>query len=227
MIFIAGTGTGVGKTAVTGLLAHFFSSKGFNVCTQKWVQTGLSEDTPDIQIHDRWLGKKAAHILKGMESLRMPYAFQYPASADLASRLEKKKIDPGNLIRSVFDLRKSFNPLLIEGAGGILVPVTPELLFADLIQELNLPVLLVAANCLGSINQTLLTLSELKRRKISVLGIVFNQVSREKNEILKDNPLAAEHFSEVSVMGALPFTQKKKILLRAFQPMAERILNSL
>ena len=227
VIFIAGTGTGVGKTAITGLLAHFFSLKGFNICTQKWIQTGLSEDTPDIRIHDRWLGKEAVHILKGMESLRMPYAFQYPASADLASRLEKKKIEPEKLIRSIFDLRKCFNPLLIEGAGGILVPVTQNLLFADLIQELNLPVLLVSANCLGSINQTLLTLSELKRRKISVLGIVFNQIAREKSEILKDNPLAVENFSEVPVLGTLPFTKNRKILIRAFQPIAERILNSL
>lgn len=226
VLFIAGTGTGVGKTAVTGLFAHFLALKGFNVCTQKWIQTGLSEDTPDIHSHDLWLGKSAAP-LKGMESLRMPYAFQFPASPDLASRLEKKKIDPETLIRSIFDLRKIYNPLLIEGAGGILVPITHELLCVDLIQQLNLPVLVVAPNCLGSINQTLLTLSELKRRKIRISGVVFNQTAREKKEILKDNPLAVENFSEVPVLGTLPFTNNKKVLIRAFQPIAERIFNSL
>lgn len=226
VIFIAGTGTGVGKTAVTGLLAHFFAINGFRVCTQKWIQTGLSEDTPDIHLHDLWTGKES-ESLKPIQPLRMPYAFQYPASPDLASRLEKKKIDPEKLIHSVFTLKKKHSPLLIEGAGGILVPVVRNILFADLIQKLKLPVILVAPNCLGSINQTLLTLSELKRRKIRVLGVVFNQISKEKKEILKDNPLTIKKFSKVPVLGALPFTNNKKILIRAFQPLGKRILHQL
>ena len=105
VLFIAGTGTGVGKTQVTGLLAHFLASRGMSVCTQKWIQTGLAEDTPDIILHDSWLGKSASS-LKGLESLRMPYSFQYPASPELASRLEKKKTDPEIIRKATLELTK-------------------------------------------------------------------------------------------------------------------------
>ena len=92
-------------------------------------------------------------------------------------------------------LSKKFDFVIVEGTGGLLVPITEKTLLIDLVKELNIPVLLVAANRLGTINHTLLSSEALKRRKVKMLGVVFNSVSEKENALIsEDNPRIVKKF---------------------------------
>ena len=92
-------------------------------------------------------------------------------------------------------LARAHDLVIVEGTGGLLVPLDEKHLFVDIIKELDLPIILVSANKLGTINHTLLSLEALKSRKIRVLGVIFNNISRKENKlILKDNPKIVKKF---------------------------------
>jgi len=170
VIFIAGTDTGVGKTVITKLLARHLYAKGCDVVMQKWVETGVI---------------RSSAIFK----------FKLAASPHLAAKRERRKI---SIARIKSTLRKASHEhalVLVEGTGGLMVPVTEKILLIDIVKELDIPVLLICANRLGAINHTLLSLEALKTRKMKVLGIVFNTISnKEDNLILKDNPRVVKKF---------------------------------
>lgn len=196
-LFVAGTDTGVGKTVVTGLLGRTLRQAGCRVTTQKWVQTG--EDL-DIATHRRLIEEQGT-----IDPRRQPCRFTLPASPHLAAAAEKRRIDPARIESSLRALEKQFDLVLVEGAGGLLVPYSRRLLQIDLVAQFELPVLLVAANRLGAINQTLLSLEALAARKLRVVGVVFNQTDIEENAaITADNPKSVAGFSSASVLGILP-----------------------
>ncbi len=172
VIFIAGTDTGVGKTVITKLLAKHVSDSGLRVAVQKWVETGVTK-SPAV------------------------FKFKLPASPHLASRAEGKKINIARIISELKKASKASDIVIVEGTGGLMVPITEKKLLIDIVKDLDIPVLLVAANRLGSINHTLLSLEALKKRKMRIAGIVFNTVSRRANSlILKDNPKIVKKFSK-------------------------------
>ena len=206
-IFITGTDTGVGKTLVAGFLARYFTEKGLRTTTQKWVETGREE---------------------GAESDLTPYIFKYPSSPHLAARLEERSIDPGVIKEAHLRLRSEFDLVIVEGTGGFLVPINDEETIGDLVRELLLPVLIVAENRLGAINQTLLTVEALRARRLSAAGIVFNRLSAEGEElILEDNLRIVEKLTGVKILGELPFRADIDKLYDDFRPIAERILASI
>ena len=169
-IFIAGTDTGVGKTVVTKLLERRLLLKGYRIATQKWVETGV---------------KKSPAI----------FSFKLAASPHLAAKAEGKTVKIGKIKTALRKLTKKADFVIIEGTGGLLVPLTETKLLIDVVQELKLPVLLVAANRLGAINHTLLSIEALKARRMKILGVVFNNISRNKDKlILKDNPKIVKKF---------------------------------
>ena len=164
IIFVAGTDTGVGKTVVTKLLVRSLSLKGYKVATQKWVETGV---------------KKSPAI----------FAFKLAASPHLAAKVEGKTVGIAKIKAELRKLSKQYDFMIVEGTGGLLVPLTGTKLLIDVIKELKIPVLLAAANRLGAINHTLLSIEALKARRMKILGVVFNNIARSENKlILKDNP---------------------------------------
>jgi len=226
-IFITGTDTGVGKTVVTGLLGNYLNKKRIRVITQKWVQTGCHSFSEDIVKHLELMNKKRSYIENYIDEVA-PCILKFPASPHLAAKLENLGIDISSIEKSYKRLADDFETVLVEGAGGILVPVNEEVLVVDIVQKLNLSVLIVAENRLGAINQTLMTVGELKARGINILGIIFNQVSKEESEIvLKDNPKIVEKFSQVEVLGELPFVKKVEDLSEVFSDIGEKILKKL
>lgn len=180
VIFVAGTDTGVGKTVVTKLLARYLSDRGYKVAAQKWVETGVARS-------------------------RALYSFKLAASPHLAAKGEGKKIDVAKIKKALKTLSQKYDFVIVEGTGGLLVPLDGKTLFIDIVQRLKLPVVLVAANKLGAINHTLLTLEALRARKIETLGVIFNNVSNRENPIiLKDNPMIVKKF-----FGNIPITVLK------------------
>ena len=169
-IFIAGTDTGVGKTVITKLLARHFSDRGHKIATQKWVETGVRK-SPAV------------------------YSFKLAASPHLAARTEGRSIKIKKIKDALKKLSKNFDFVVVEGTGGLMVPLTKEKLFIDVVKELKLPVLLVSANRLGAINHTLLNLEALHSRKMKILGVIFNNISRNENAlVLKENPEIVKRF---------------------------------
>ncbi|MFA5097890.1 MAG: dethiobiotin synthase [Candidatus Margulisiibacteriota bacterium] len=204
-VFICGTDTAVGKTYFTGKIYNELLDKGINAVTQKWVQTGSKGFSPDIAQHLKMAGK-TKRAVKDIIDLVNPYSFKHASSPHLAARLEKKKIDVQKIKTSFKKLSKMFDHVIVEGVGGALVPLNKKTLVIDVVKELGLPAVIVAANRLGTVNQTLMTVEALKKRKIKILGIVFNNMQEDQDpKILKDNPLIISELAGVPVLGTLPY----------------------
>jgi dethiobiotin synthetase len=183
--FIAGTDTNVGKTTVTGLFARFLLQK-FRCVTQKWVQTGRDAD---IDQHLYWMGKSwndYAHYKKAM----CPYHFSPAVSPHFAADQCQSIIQEHVLTTAFNSLKKFFDCVLVEGAGGLFVPFSSTLLQIDVLERLKLPAILVVANRLGAINHTLLSIDALNTRNIPIKLIVLNQtIADTDSKIIKSNDL--------------------------------------
>jgi len=224
VIFVAGTDTQVGKTVVTGLLGHYLLKKGYRVVTQKWIQTGSAGFSADIDIHLRFMGKKRGDF-QGLFSSMMPYVFKFASSPHLSARLEKKKISLSKIKKSLKTLSLHFDFVIVEGTGGLLVPLNTRSLLIDAVKELDLSVLLIAGNKLGVINHALLALEALKRRKMDILGIIFNNISKDTDKrILKDNPGIVRKLSGEVMLGVLPWARNPYRLQNEFSGIGRKIL---
>lgn len=192
-VFIAGTSTGVGKTLFTGLLAKYLSQKGACVITQKWVQTGVASfKDSDVKKHWQIMGKDFSVYKK----YTLPYIFKPAASPHLAAKMCRKTISAAKIKKSLTYLSRRFDYVIVEGTGGLLVPLNKKVLMIDLVRDFKLPVILVAENSLGAINHTLLALEALKARRMKVLGVIFNRIKKEKDFISKDNPGIVSFFAK-------------------------------
>ncbi|MFH1191252.1 MAG: dethiobiotin synthase [Candidatus Omnitrophota bacterium] len=220
-IFVTGTDTGVGKSMVTGFLAKYLRQKGYQVVTQKWVQTG-SRESVDINLHLKIMGVSRSAI-KGYLDCVCPYVFKLPASPHLAARAENKKIQISKIKKSFKLLSLKFDFVIVEGIGGALVPVNEKRLVIDIAKELGLPVLVVAQNKLGAINQILMTLEVLKSRKMKILGVLFNNCPGQNKLILNDNPEIIKKMTQQKILGVLPWNKRFDLLYKKFLPIAARI----
>jgi len=206
-VLITGTDTGVGKTIVCRHLAAYMQSKGVNVITQKWVQTGCDQDD---DIKDHMLKPLPAwNRVQNIDTLRTPYRLKYPASPHFAASLEGVEIDIKVIEESHALLCKNFDLVLVEGSGGVLVPLTEKILLADLAARLKMAVVLVVSNKLGCINHALLSIEALRVRGIPILGSIFNRMDENGNEIiLRENLRIISLIAGVSVIGEMPFLRR-------------------
>jgi dethiobiotin synthetase len=226
-LFITGTDTEVGKTLVTGLLARLLTEKGIKTITQKWVQTGCTGVSKDIAMHMKLMAGDAKRMEKYLSDMA-PYVLEFPSSPHLAASLEKRHIDAGRIEDSFRRLAEDFDFVLVEGTGGVMVPLNDEEMIVDIVKRLRLKVLVVAENRLGAINQTLLTVEALKERNLKIAGIVFNRVSEKGHEIvLKDNIRIVESLTGEKVLGELHYSGDMQELYRKFLPIGEQIFKKL
>lgn len=170
--FITGIGTDVGKSWATGWLANKCIKEGKTVITQKFIQTGNVGRSEDIEVHRKIMGIPMTSEDK--EMLTAPEIFSYPCSPDLASKIDKREIDFEKIEAAAEELERKYDIVLIEGAGGIMVPLKDGYLTIDYIQDRNLPVVVVTNGQLGSINHTLLTLEAIRERGIELAEVIYN-----------------------------------------------------
>lgn len=181
-VFVTGIGTDVGKSYATGFLARELASRsGKSVITQKFIQTGNREFSEDIAVHRQIMGLPMQTVDK--LHITAPVIFSYPASPDLASRLDGKKLDLTQIDRASEALLSQYDYLLIEGAGGIMVPLEGDYLTIDYIRERNLPAVVVTNGRLGSVSDTLLTLSAIEHTGIELTALVYNS-HFDKDEVI-------------------------------------------
>jgi len=225
-IFIAGTDTSVGKTFITGLLGRFFTYKNYRVITQKWVQTGSVSFSKDIAKHLKLMGLQRTKIREHLKCV-CPYILKYPASPDLAAKMENKKINASKIKKCFYILQNNFELVIVEGIGGVLVPLNKNKLVIDVVAELKIPTIVVVANKLGAINHTLLTIEALRRRKIQILGLVFNNYKKTDSKILDGNILSIQHLTKEKILGIIPKIQNKTNLQKVIAPIGRKIIKKL
>lgn len=197
-VFITGTDTDVGKTFVSKWLCYHF-----NLAYFKPIQTGISEGK-DKDVIQEFCQKR---------TLSSVFELQKPLSPDQAARFENKVLDP-----SLIKLPHTHN-ILVEGAGGLLVPINDEYLMIDLIKELGLPVILVARSTLGTINHTLLSLEALQNRGIPILGIILNGPLNELNK------KSIEKFTDAPIVHELPRLDEEQLKQHLPSPLLQQLLS--
>lgn len=180
--FITGTDTDVGKTIISAMLV-----KGLNAYYWKPIQSGL-EETTDTEIVAQLTGLSNDHFLPET------YRFKAPLSPHTSSKLENIRID---LDRFNLPEIKGTNPLIVEGAGGVLVPLNETDLMLDLMKKLTIPVLIVSRSTLGTLNHTLLTIRILRESGLDILGVVMNGPKNTSNRE------AIEHYGNVRVVAEI------------------------
>ena len=172
VLFIAGIDTDIGKTYATGSLAKALCQRGRKVITQKLVQTGCKGIAEDIITHRSIMGIPLQQV--DNEGLTCPYVFSKPASPHLSSAIENTVIEPDLITANAHRLATEYDIVLLEGAGGLLVPITESLLTLDYIAEQGYPVILVTSGRLGSINHTLLSIEAIKARCLQLDAVFYN-----------------------------------------------------
>ena len=173
ILFITGIDTDVGKTIATGIYAKKLAEQGKRVITQKLVQTGCHAFSEDIQKHRNLQGIPLQQV--DIEKLTCRFIYPYPCSPHLAARMADKAIDLQAIHQDTENLAKRHDMVLIEGAGGLYVPLSDNYFLIDYIAEHNYPIILVTSGKLGSLNHTLLSLEACKQRNLRVHSLIYNQ----------------------------------------------------
>ncbi|MBF0448551.1 MAG: dethiobiotin synthase [Magnetococcales bacterium] len=180
-IFLTGTDTDVGKSVVAAWLMLRMGADYW-----KPIQAGLQGET-DQQVVRRLSGLPDHRFHPSLYNLNAPLSPHESARRD-GIQIELDR----------FNLPQTSNPLIVEGAGGLMVPLNDQAMIIDLIQQLRLPVVLVARSTLGTINHTLLSLSALRARSIPVVGIVLN------GPVNPENRQAIHRYGQVEIIGEIP-----------------------
>lgn len=203
-LFVTGTDTGVGKTVLSLLMMQYLFAEGFHPFYLKPLQTGC-RDPYDDESDARFIYENVEALRRADPADSVLYCFRNPKAPLIAARDEGKTIDPSVIQKAVESNLKLGNPLLIEGAGGVLVPVTDSLMMADLAALLGAVPVIAARAALGTINHTLLTVEALERRGMRAAGIVFLDGCEEPTppEMVRENIYAIESACCIKVAGTI------------------------
>ncbi len=203
-LFVVGTDTGVGKTVLSLLLMQFFCSRGYNPFYVKPVQTGC-KDPYDSESDAKFIYRHVGQYKDKDPADSVIYCFKNPKAPLFAARDEGKTIDLSVIENAVVEKARFFSPLIIEGAGGVLVPVVEHTFVADLSLATHAAPVIAARAGLGTINHTLLTIEALTGRGLKPLGIVFIDAGEKETplEMVMENKSAIEEASGVKVAGII------------------------
>ena len=197
-IFIAGTNTGVGKTVVTRYLYTELKRLGHPVTTQKWIQTGTALGDNDL----------VSHGLDHDSEKHLGYSFKHPSSPHLAAALENTPITLTPIKAALEELTKSYSPVLVEGSGGLCVPISDSEWIIDWVEQLHLPVILVVGNVLGCLNHTFLSLAYLKTQNIPCLGYVVSDTQPDLEPLISaSNITTLQAQATAPCLGHIPYSE--------------------
>jgi dethiobiotin synthetase len=212
-LFVTGTGTAVGKTVVAAAICAALAARGERVRAHKPVLTGL-DDRPGRWPPDHEL--LAASTGSGQAPSDVAQARFGPAVAPhLAAELAGRGIEPAELAAAVRATAEGADVLVVEGVGGLLVPLTPDYLVCDLAVELGLPLVVAARTGLGTINHSLLTLQAARAAGLDVAAVVMTPWPADPDAIELSNRLTIARLAAVEVVGLAPTEPHPEALARA------------
>ena len=178
--FVSGIDTDIGKSYATGYIARTWNGQGVRTITQKLIQTGNDGISEDIVLHRRIMG--TGLLPEDREGLTMPEIYSYPCSPHLAAEIDGRPIDFSKIEKATAVLSDRYDAVLLEGAGGLMVPLTRELLTIDYIAQKGYPLIYVTSGRLGSINHFLLGLEAVRHRGIRLHTVAYNLYPHEDND---------------------------------------------
>jgi dethiobiotin synthetase len=203
-LFITGTDTGVGKTIVTGALAAVLHQKGVSVGVMKPVATGCVRRREGLVSEDAEFLAQAADVLEPLADIT-PVRFAEPVAPTVAAVRARQDVDMDAIWSTWRRLAAAHDVMLVEGIGGILCPITPEMFVAEMAREFGLPLVIVARPALGTINHTILTVEAARSRGLSVAGIVINGANPDTESVAEMTaPAEITRATGVPVVGVLP-----------------------
>ncbi len=197
-IFVTGTDTGVGKTLVACGIVSLLKSRGIKVGVMKPVATGDQMDAKRLI--------KAAQVEDDI-GLVNPQFFEAPLAPSVAASFERKHLDLGKVYSAFWTLSKKYDVMVVEGIGGVKVPLGESTYVADMIEALRLPALVVSRASLGTLNHTILTIDALEKGKIQMVGILLSG-GRGKTLAERSNPDALQEHTTVQVLGHLKWNPR-------------------
>ena len=207
-VFITGTDTGVGKTAISASLAAFLSlKKELSVGVMKPFESGLSKSDGNRPASDARFLKKASGTSDTLDEIS-PYTFEAPLAPEAAAKMENVVIDIDVVNRAFRDLLERHDVLVVEGAGGVLVPISTGFFFCDLIKTWDIPVIIVSRLGLGTINHTLLTNSFLQSIGVSVLGVILNDAEGIHDIAAETNQEMLQQYLNIPILGIFPHLEE-------------------
>ncbi|MDE5412036.1 dethiobiotin synthase [Alkalihalobacterium chitinilyticum] len=204
--FITGTDTDVGKTIVTGLISAALNKRGTNTIPYKPVQSGsfFRENqlyAPDVDTYEKMNNKAFPQS--------STYLLEAPVSPHLAARWDTVTVKEDKIYTDYLHLSNACDCILVEGAGGVAVPIIDEnYCVSDLMKDLKLPVIVVARAGLGTINHTTLTVHYIRQLGLPITGIIMNGFENSEKQAQQENVNMIEKMTNVPVIGQLPFVQK-------------------
>lgn len=203
-IFVTGTDTGVGKTFVTCSLAALLRGLGHRIGVMKPVETGCVQRDGKLFPEDAARLKKASGSDEPLEKI-CPYRFVEPLAPSIAAERAGYSVDIDRILAVYDDIHSKNDVTLIEGAGGLMVPLLPSFTYADFARVAKLPIIVVAANRLGAINHLLLTLEHAFCKELSVLGYVLNCPADQSSLATETNREVLLNLTGVPCLAELPF----------------------
>jgi len=217
--FITGTDTGVGKTVIAGALLLVIRSLGISVCGMKPIETGCMKSENVVQkaesrVKDTLLIPADGMFLKEIADMDdsidviTPIRFEKPLAPFPASEIEGIPVDIDKIKKAFKDLLKKYDLVVVEGIGGLLVPIKRDYFVLDLAKHFGLPIIIVSRPGLGTINHTLLTVNYAMKEGLNVAGIIINySQSPEKTLTEETNPKVIRQISPVPIIGIFPYLE--------------------
>lgn len=215
-IFVTGTDTGVGKTIIAGGIAGALRDRGIDVGVMKPVESGC------MVVEGRKIPSDAL-FLKVMAGINDPielinsYSLEKPLAPSVTAEREGIEIDTDKILSDYKKLKKRHKFLIVEGVGGLMVPIKKGFFVSDLIRLMKLPILVVIRANLGTINHTLLTVNHANHLKISVFGVIINHLSKDDGLAEKTNPGVLKELLNIPIIGDFPYSpliiEKKGLLI--------------
>lgn len=200
-IFITGTDTGVGKTAIAAGLAGALKKCGYSVGVMKPVQSGAMERNGKLFSQDAEFMMKVLGTRDELE-LVCPVLLREALAPSVAAEIEGKEVDIELIRNAYLELERCHDIVVVEGAGGIAVPLKNKILISDLIAYLGMPAIIVSRAGLGAINHTFLTIEHARKKGIPVIGVLINNYRGGKVE--ETNPGVIAKLAGAPVLGIVP-----------------------
>lgn len=204
-LLITGTDTGIGKTLVAGAISHWFrQQEGKRVAVCKPVATGCVRRREGLVSED---AEFLAHCAEARHPLDLicPVRYVEPLAPAVAAEREKRPVDWEAIDRAIHLMSRDSDVMIVEGVGGLMVPMDSKHTFLDVVQWLHLPAVIVARPGLGTINHTLLAVLALRQRGVSVAGVVINRYPTDTPGLAEEtNPQAIEKWGKVPILSIVP-----------------------
>ncbi|MEI0595535.1 dethiobiotin synthase [Brachyspira pilosicoli] len=200
-IFITATGTDIGKTYVSGLIAKHIKDKGLNIGYYKAALSGSN----DIKDSDAWYVKQQADLPDSYDEM-VSYTYKHAYSPHLAAQIEGNPPDIKIIKNAYKDISKKHDYMIVEGSGGIICPIrydsNQKIFLEDIIKELNIPSLIIADAGLGTINSTVLTIEYMRSKNLKINGVILNRFEMA-NKMHEDNKKMIEEMTGVKIIGVV------------------------